>query len=79
MQYSRQDDPNIGTVFFSWAQGMMSGLNIGKINFGEQSVNVNSNTTEAQMAFIINYCERYPLKRYVEAVMALYKEMGGIP
>ena len=60
-------------IYFSWAQGYMSGVNIaaGINNKDYRPANLNAMTVAAQQRFIRDFCDRNPLKDFREAVDTL--------
>ena len=60
-------------IYFSWAQGYMSGVNIaaGINNKDYRPANLNAMTIAAQQRFIRDFCDRNPLKDFREAVDTL--------
>jgi hypothetical protein len=70
-----RDDPNnIERVFGSWAQGFMSGWNLGLL---EQSFyrDIGSETVEETDLFIRHYCDEHPEATYSQAVMNAFARM----
>ena len=69
-----KDKPNTADmIYFSWAQGYMSGVNLaaGINNKDYRPANLNAMTVAAQQRFIRDFCERNPLKDFREAVDTL--------
>ncbi len=65
----------VETSFFIWAQGFMTGWNIA---VGDQKVfriDLSAMKYDAQKKFVRDYCDKHPLKTYLEAVMALQAQM----
>ena len=60
-------------IYFSWAQGYMSGVNIaaGINNKDYRPANLNAMTVATQQRFIRDFCDRNPLKDFREAVDTL--------
>jgi hypothetical protein len=60
-------------IYFSWAQGYMSGVNQAAKGDSKDSrpANLNAMSIAAQQRFIRDFCDRNPLKDYREAVDAL--------
>ena len=60
-------------IYFSWAQGYMSGVNLaaGINNKDYRPANLNAMTVAAQQRFIRDFCDRNPLKDFREAVDTL--------
>jgi hypothetical protein len=75
-----QQHPEDENLFFSWAQGFMSGLNTELLKRGETDLNGRSLDTQKQ--FISSYCKEHPRAPYFEAVFKLYDGMRhdqGLP
>jgi len=68
-----EDDETFGNVYFFWAQGFLSGLNI------KYLLNMESATDfldhEAMKLWIENYCKENPLDNYSVAAMKLWHEL----
>jgi hypothetical protein len=64
-------------IYFSWAQGYMSGVNrtAGANNKDLRPANLNAKSVGAQQKFIREFCDRNPLKDYREAVDALLADI----
>jgi hypothetical protein len=60
-------------IYFSWAQGYMSGVNLaaGINNKDYRPANLNAMAIAAQQRFIRDFCDRNPLKDFREAVDTL--------
>lgn len=67
--------------YFSWAQGLMSGLNMANPRLRPPLPvrDLAAWTTERQKQFIRDYCDRHPLQLYTEAVIELIKSLPAIP
>jgi hypothetical protein len=63
----------IENVYFSWAQGFMTGWNIASEE--SKTVDVATWSIDAQKAHIRHYCDANPLKEYVFAVVNLLMTM----
>jgi hypothetical protein len=59
------------TVFYSWAMGVMSGLNV---SLREERANLMPHNfgADAQKGYIRRFCDERPADLYVDAVMELY-------
>ena len=64
-------------IYFTWAQGFMSGLNTGLIASNSETPDLHPNDfdTEDQQGHIRHYCDQHPLADYFEATLDLYNEM----
>ena len=75
-----QQHPGDENLFFSWAQGFMSGLNTDLLKHGE--TDLNSLPVDAQKQFVRSYCKEHPHAPYFEAVFKLFDELRrdqGLP
>ena len=79
----KEDDEALRVVYFSWAQGFLSGLNM-KYFLGKESDTVLAAYTEsatdlsdydALQFWMENYCEENPLDLYVVATIKLWREL----
>ncbi len=59
------------TIYFTWAQGFMSGWNGAQMAEKHQYVNLSVMSTEAQEEHIRSYCDQHPLNEYASAVIDL--------
>jgi hypothetical protein len=75
-----QQHPEDENLFFSWAQGFMSGLNTELLKRGE--TDLNELPFDAQKQSLSAYCKGNPHSPYFEAVFKLYDRMRhdqGLP
>ena len=75
-----QQHPEDENLFFSWAQGFMSGLNTDLLKHGE--TDLNGLPLDAQKQFIRSYCSDHSRAPYFEAVFKLFEKMRhdqGLP
>ena len=80
----KENIEKVENVYFTWAQGFMSGLNTGLIASHSETPDLHPNDfdTEDQQRYIRHYCDQHPLADYYAAVMDLYMEMRekqGLP
>lgn len=61
-------NPAMEVLFFTWAQGYMSGWNIASMHEGNQPFALNAWNDEQQMSHIRYYCDAHPLQHYLLAV-----------
>ncbi len=71
-------------LFTSWAQGFMSGVNVGFYvkNPEEKLPNIDAWSVKAQQQWINDYCDKHPLKLYAQAVADMLDAMRmeqGLP
>jgi hypothetical protein len=72
--------PEDENLFFSWAQGFMSGLNTELLKHGE--TDLNGIPLDAQKQFVRAYCDEHSRAKYFEAVFKLFDKMRhdqGLP
>jgi hypothetical protein len=58
-----------------WAQGFMSGLNFTKVLSGKSSRNLNAVSLRSQELRLMNYCDKHPLGRFLDGVLALCESL----
>jgi hypothetical protein len=66
----RQDPDHWEIIYFSWAQGWMSGVNTANI---QTARNVNSVPVPDQKMYLRRYCDEHPSDNYVDAVVQLFQ------
>jgi hypothetical protein len=66
----RQNPDQVDSLFFTWAQGFMSGFNITETTGTYRDMA--AVPIDAQKKFILNYCNQNPSLEYAKAVMELY-------
>jgi len=59
-------------LYFTWAQGFMSGLNFASIANNRTSRVLDGAALDAQKAQIRSYCDGNPQAQYASAVIAIY-------
>jgi hypothetical protein len=59
-------------IYFQWAQGFMTGMNVGKVANTGTIRDLNSEPTVDQMAAIRQYCNDHPRASYQDAVVDLF-------
>lgn len=67
------------TTFFSWAQGFMSALNFmsevnRKLGSPSRPLRDLGHNVDQQLRSIRHFCDRYPLRNYMDAVLDLYEK-----
>jgi len=65
-------------LYFSWAQGFLSGINYKSIVVNGDSRDLSSIDIEQQMTHVRKYCDERPLADFIDAVMDLYKDLPEI-
>ncbi|HEV3114345.1 MAG TPA: hypothetical protein VGY99_27990 [Candidatus Binataceae bacterium] len=71
----RENPKTNENLFFSWAQGFMSGLNTDLLDHRETNLNELSMGTQKQL--VRSYCSDHPHAAYFQAVFNLYNRMRG--
>jgi hypothetical protein len=78
VQYGK--DPRLAeTIFFSWAQGFMSGMNQILLTQGSRTKDMQSLTLDDQKAWIVTYCRQKPTALYLSAVTNMWISFGNNP
>ena len=67
-------------IYFSWAQGYLSGLNTGLSAMTRKTVNLNPPEfdTDAQRKLLRRFCADNPLKNYADAVTTLLTKLRDV-
>jgi hypothetical protein len=60
-------------LYFSWAQGYMSGLNVARLD--DRAGVFQPMSMDEQRSYIRNFCNANPTKKYLYAVLDLYKTL----
>lgn len=71
LELYREDPEDIEAVFYSWAMGVMSGLNL---SLHDERADLLPHTfgADAQIDYLRRFCEKRPSELYVTAVRDLY-------
>jgi hypothetical protein len=64
-------------IYFAWAQGYMSGI-LMKTRLGTGDHLDLAPPVPTQMSFVRQYCAEHEANDYSEAVVALYRRLGGV-
>jgi hypothetical protein len=74
-----RNDKELDLIYFSWAQGWMTGWNLAQMNAELPTVDLNARSLPDQRAFIKSYCASHGDGLYMDAVHQLYLSMkpGG--
>jgi hypothetical protein len=56
----RKDASLAENVYFAWAQGFMSALNIARLNNGTESKNLIAMSIDQEMRYLRTYCNDHP-------------------
>jgi len=68
-------DHSLDLLYFSWAQGWMTGWNLAQMNANLPTVDLTALSLENQRAFIKAYCVQHTNGLYMDAVYKLYQAM----
>jgi len=68
-------DREFDLIYFSWAQGWMTGWNLAQMNASLPTVDLNRRSLSEQRAFIKSYCAGHGDGLYMDAVHQLYESM----
>jgi hypothetical protein len=68
-------DHSLDLLYFSWAQGWMTGWNLAQMNANLPTVDLTALSLENQRAFIKAYCAQHSNGLYMDAVYKLYQAM----
>jgi hypothetical protein len=66
-------NPATEDIFFTWAQGFMSGLNLESVTNYQMYRDISGTDMTSHKIQIRGYCDSHPLAQYVGAVLDLYK------
>jgi hypothetical protein len=69
------ENPDLEAVFFTWAEGFLTGWNMGLPNDSGFRVDMSGLSRDEQKRFMRNYCKASPTKRYLEGVTALMSRL----
>jgi hypothetical protein len=77
VQYYRTNPNPAGVelVFFSWAEGFMTGWNVASADQKDLKIDLSMMNTDDQKKYMREYCEHHPTKKYIDGIVAL---MGQI-
>lgn len=74
----RKSPRDVETLFFTWAQGWMTGVNQLAAGYGKPQRDLDSVTVEKQQAFIRQYCDKHPLANFESGVAELYNSLEKV-
>ena len=63
-------------LYFAWAQGFMSGLNVNFIRQFNQYKDLSAKTLDQEQRYLRKYCDEHPLGNVIDGVIELY---GTLP
>jgi hypothetical protein len=63
------------TLYFTWAQGFMSGLNVASIREHATFRDVSGASIDSLKSSFRTYCDQHPLRLYEEAVFTAYQAL----
>lgn len=70
-----KNQTHVEALFFQWAQGMMTGINVVIAANGQETTNLTLRDVKSQMGDIRLYCATNPLAFYLQAVLDLFDRM----
>jgi hypothetical protein len=71
-----QRDPDVANnVYFSWAQGYMSGLNFEQLALKKRMRNLNALPVASQLDYLMVYCKQKPDELFVMAARNLFNAL----
>jgi hypothetical protein len=74
--YRTNPSPTVTELtFFSWAQGFMTGWNVGLSGQKDFTINLSDMKVEDQKKYLRDYCDKHPLKNYMDGVTALMAQI----
>ncbi len=65
-------DKSLATLYFSWAQGWMTGWNLAEMDAAKPSRDLKARSVDDEQAFLKSYCAAHPKALYMEAVYRLF-------
>ena len=68
-------DQSLATLYFSWAQGWMTGWNLAEMDAAKPSRDLNARSVGDEQAFLKSYCAAHPKALYMEAVYRLFSSL----
>jgi hypothetical protein len=74
---ARLDQTEADLMFFTWAQGYLSGVNMERLLKRQPVLNLSDDHYQnaAQLTFLHAYCNQHPLAPFMTAVLALSQDM----
>jgi hypothetical protein len=73
-----QADPSIELIFYTWAQGYMSAINIAAVGNQKQPRELAGQSADQKRA-LRSYCADNPLKKYMDGVLEFYGKLPFFP
>ena len=74
-----RENPDMENIYFTWAQGLMSGWNTRGLADNHKILYLALITPDQQQAQVREFCETYPDGSYLGAVYELIKTLGADP
>jgi hypothetical protein len=74
----RLDPERIEQFYFSWAQGLMSGINIARLAMKQPIRDLNAWRVADQESHIRQFCDQRPLSNYADAVNDLFRALPEV-
>jgi hypothetical protein len=77
-KYKKQPEA-IETLYFTWAQGFLTGANVSRLAAKQPARDLNSKPLSEQKAYLRSYCDSHPLSEYFLAVLSLLQSLTVFP
>jgi hypothetical protein len=71
----RRSPAKVEAVYFTWAQGFMTGRNVALAMSNQSTHDLHVSSTISQRASIRSYCDAHPLNFYFIAVLDLFESL----
>ncbi|MGH7733743.1 MAG: hypothetical protein ACREOE_08630 [Gemmatimonadales bacterium] len=65
-------EKSLATLYFSWAQGWMTGWNLAEMDAAKPSRDLKARSANDEQEFLRTYCAAHPKALYMEAVYKLF-------
>jgi hypothetical protein len=75
LEQKRADPQHADDMFYSWANGYLSGMNEALASAGQPRHDLGAKSAESKVQFIQDYCKEHPLGDYLSSVLALIRSL----
>jgi hypothetical protein len=75
LEQNRVNAQHADDMFFSWANGYLSGMNEAIASTGQPRHDLGATSAESKAKFIQDYCKEHPLGDYLNSVLALMRSL----
>jgi hypothetical protein len=75
LEQKRDDPQHADDMFYSWANGYVSGMNEALASAGQPRHDLGAKSAESKVQFIQDYCKEHPLGDYLSSVLALIRSL----